>query len=183
MLCSKCFLFSFLSMPPLSLCVLTHIRYIDTRLALDLQLAELFSCSVVSDSLWPCGSLSMWFPRQEYWSWLPFPSPGGLPDPGIKPMPPALAGGFSTAEPQGKPSWLNAWMQNPLMRRADCIQCTMPFYTRDLSLADFAVDRLSWNKSSEDMEDSCICFGQWAFWDLLFSLIFEISFPGTEPDT
>ena len=29
-------------------------------------------------------SLSMGFPRQEYWSGLPFPSPGGLPDPGIK---------------------------------------------------------------------------------------------------
>ena len=30
--------------------------------------------------------LSMGFPRQEYWSGLPFPSPGDLPDPGIKPM-------------------------------------------------------------------------------------------------
>ena len=30
------------------------------------------------------------FPRQEYWSGLPFPSPGDLPDPGIKPMSPAL---------------------------------------------------------------------------------------------
>ena len=30
-------------------------------------------------------ALSMWFPRQEYWSDLPFPSPGDLPDPGIKP--------------------------------------------------------------------------------------------------
>ena len=29
--------------------------------------------------------LSMGFPRQEYWSGLPFPSPGDLPDPGIKP--------------------------------------------------------------------------------------------------
>ena len=34
--------------------------------------------------------LSMGFSRQEYWSGLPFPSPGGLPDPGIKPRPPAL---------------------------------------------------------------------------------------------
>ena len=32
--------------------------------------------------------------RQEYWSWLPFPSPGDLPDPGIKPRSPALAGRF-----------------------------------------------------------------------------------------
>ena len=34
--------------------------------------------------------VSMGFPRQEYWSGLPFPSPGDLPDPGIKPKSPAL---------------------------------------------------------------------------------------------
>ena len=34
--------------------------------------------------------MSMGFFRQEYWRWLPFPSPGDLPDPGIKPMSPAL---------------------------------------------------------------------------------------------
>jgi len=50
--------------------------------------------------------LSMGFPRQEYWSGLPFPSPGDLPDPGIKPMPPALAGGFFTTEPLGKVRFL-----------------------------------------------------------------------------
>ena len=43
------------------------------------------------------------FPKQEYWNGLPFPSPGGLPDPGIKPMSPALVGKFSTTEPPGKP--------------------------------------------------------------------------------
>ena len=51
-------------------------------------------------------SLSMGFPRQEYWSGLPFPFPGNLPDPGIKPMPPessALAGGFFTTVPHRKP--------------------------------------------------------------------------------
>ena len=46
--------------------------------------------------------LSMEFFRQEYWSGLPFPSPGALPDPGIKLTFPALAGGFFTAEPLGK---------------------------------------------------------------------------------
>ena len=40
--------------------------------------------------------LSMGFSRQEYWSGLPFPSPGDLPDPGIKPTSPALAGGVFT---------------------------------------------------------------------------------------
>ena len=48
--------------------------------------------------------LSMEFPMQAYRSGLPFPFPGNLPDPGIEPMPPALAGGFFTAEPQGRPS-------------------------------------------------------------------------------
>ena len=38
--------------------------------------------------------LSMGFPKQEYWSGLPHPSPGDLPDPGIEPTSPALAGGF-----------------------------------------------------------------------------------------
>ena len=44
----------------------------------------------------------MGFPRQEYWGRLPFPSPGELPDPGIKPISPALAGRFFTTEPPGK---------------------------------------------------------------------------------
>ena len=45
---------------------------------------------------------SMGFSREEYWSGLPFPSPGDLPDPEIEPTPPALAGGFFTTEPSGK---------------------------------------------------------------------------------
>ena len=47
----------------------------------------------------PPGSLSIGFPKQEYWSGLPFPSPGSLPNPGIKPRSPTLAGRFFTAEP------------------------------------------------------------------------------------
>ena len=46
--------------------------------------------------------LAMGFPRQEYWNGLPFSSPRDLPDPGILPMSPALAGGFFTTEPPGK---------------------------------------------------------------------------------
>ena len=49
--------------------------------------------------------LSVGFSRQEYWSELPFPSPGNLPDPEIKPtslVAPALAGGFFITEPPGK---------------------------------------------------------------------------------
>ena len=47
--------------------------------------------------------LPMGFPRQEYRSGLPFPSPRDLPDPGIKPASPALAGGFFPADPPRKP--------------------------------------------------------------------------------
>ena len=87
-------------------------------------------CAVVqscSDSLQPYGlyiarqaPLSMGFASQEYWSGLPFPPPGALPNPGIKPaspVSPAPAGGFSTAEPlrspgpalhQGEPAWCSA---------------------------------------------------------------------------
>ena len=45
----------------------------------------------------------MGFPRPEYWSGLPFPSPGDLFDPGIEPASPALADGFFTTESPGKP--------------------------------------------------------------------------------
>ena len=43
--------------------------------------------------------LSMGFLREEYWSGLPFPSPGDLLDSGAELASPALAGGFFTAEP------------------------------------------------------------------------------------
>ena len=62
-----------------AICVCTHVHII------------LFSHQVVSNifvSLWPVARqapLSMGFLRQQYWSGLPFPSPGDLPDPGIKP--------------------------------------------------------------------------------------------------
>ena len=47
--------------------------------------------------------LSMGFSRQEYWSGLPFPSPGDLPNSGLKPRSPALQADSLPAEPQGKP--------------------------------------------------------------------------------
>jgi len=47
--------------------------------------------------------LSMGFPRQGYWSGLPFPSPGDHPNPEIKLTFPALAGRFFTTKLPGKP--------------------------------------------------------------------------------
>ena len=48
-------------------------------------------------------SLSIGFSRQEYWSGLPFPSPGDLPNPGIEPRSPALKADSLPSEPSGKP--------------------------------------------------------------------------------
>ena len=56
---------------------------------------------------------SMGFPRQEYWCGLPFPSPGDLPDTGIKSKSPesaALAGGFFTPEPTVKPVYVYTYV-------------------------------------------------------------------------
>ena len=50
--------------------------------------------------------MSMGFPRQEYWSGLSFPSLGDIPDTGIEPVSPALAGGFLSTEPPGRCLWL-----------------------------------------------------------------------------
>ena len=66
------------------------------------------ACLVICDpmSCSPPAPLSTGFPRQEYWSGLPFPPPRDLPDPGTEPRspaPPALAGRSFTTLPPGKP--------------------------------------------------------------------------------
>ena len=48
--------------------------------------------------------MSTGFPKQEYWSGLPFPTPWDLSDPEIEPASPALAGRFFTSAPPGKPT-------------------------------------------------------------------------------
>ena len=68
----------------------------------------MLSCSIMFNSVTPWteaqqASLSMGFSRQEYWSGFPCPPPGDLPDLGIEPASPALAGGFFTTESPGKP--------------------------------------------------------------------------------
>ena len=56
--------------------------------------------------------LSIGFSQQGYWSGLPFSPPGGLPNPGIKPTSPALAGRFFTIEPPGKPTFITNLSEN-----------------------------------------------------------------------
>ena len=65
------------------------------------------SCVRPSPTPWTAAyqaPLSMDFSRQEYQSGLPFPSPGDLPNPGIKTVYPAFEGNFLTAKPPGKPA-------------------------------------------------------------------------------
>ena len=50
--------------------------------------------------------LSMRFSRQGYWSGLPFPSPGDLPNPGIEPESPSLQADSLPTELQGKPGYI-----------------------------------------------------------------------------
>ena len=74
-----------------------------------------FSCVQLFVILWTVAHqapLSKGFPRQEYWSGLPFPSPGDLPDLGIKLMSPELASGFFTTQPPEKPSHANYPLYN-----------------------------------------------------------------------
>ena len=66
-----------------------------------LTLCDAMDCS-------PPGPSVHGFPRKEYWSGLPFPSPGDLLNPGIEPMCPALAGGFFTL------SHLVVWMRKTI---------------------------------------------------------------------
>ena len=69
----------------------------------------LFSCVQLFVTPWMVASkapLSIEFSRQEYWSGLPFPTPGDLPDPGIELMSlasSAMAGRFFTTVPPGNP--------------------------------------------------------------------------------
>ena len=69
--------------------------------------------------------LSMGFSRQEYWSDLPFPSPGDLPNPGIEPRSPALQADALTSEPPGKTisksegDYFKAQCWDPVFRLAD----------------------------------------------------------------
>ena len=78
---------------------LAHLDSISIHCALSLSRVRLSATPwTVAHQAPPSLELS----RQEYWSVLPFPSPGDRPKPGIEPSPPALAGEFLASEPPGK---------------------------------------------------------------------------------
>ena len=85
----------------------------------------------------PGGLLSMGCLTQEYWSVLPFPSLGDLPNPGIEPVSPALAGGFFTTGPPGK--FLNMLMVVMGVCVCECVfvcvcVCVGVIYTAEVNL-------------------------------------------------
>ena len=94
--------------------------------------------------------LFMGFSRQEYWSGLPFPFPGDLPDPGIKPRSLSLQADSLLSEPSGKPQGTRIGKQKSLISSWVCIGCILIKETPDfyLSFAFFfflAVLDLSWD--------------------------------------
>ena len=73
----------------LSVCMLSHVWFFATQWTVASQ-----------------ATLSMEFPRQEYWSRLQFAPPGNIPDSGIEPEFPVLAGRLFTTEPPGEPYFI-----------------------------------------------------------------------------
>ena len=66
--------------------------------------------------------LPMGFSRQEYWSGLPFPSPGDLPNPGIEPRSPALQADALPSEPPGRPkTYLLGHLNFRIVRESICV--------------------------------------------------------------
>ena len=81
--------------------------------------------------------LSMEFSRQEYYSGLPFPTPEDLPNPGMKPtslVSPALAGGFSTTVPPGRPILLMRYMQIKEIVKYHLIYTIISFFIKTVNL-------------------------------------------------
>ena len=126
--------------------------------------------------------LSMGFSRQEYWSGLPFPSPGDLPNPGIEPGSPALQADSLLAEPReevtkvGLLRWLGIepgqlfgrQLCSPLYRQCS-LNYTQIFYIVNKWLIK-AVKELNW-------KDGCMCAKSLQSCPTLFNLV-DCSLPG-----
>ena len=75
---------------------------------------KLLSCVRLFGTPWTIAyqtSPFMGFSRQEYWSGLPFPAPGDLPDPGIEPGSPTLLADALSSEPPVKPLYIYTYIQ------------------------------------------------------------------------
>ena len=104
------------------------------------------SCLVVSNSAtsWTVAHqafLSMEFSRQEYWSGLPFPTPGNLPNPGTESeslLSPTLAGRFFTFVPPGKPSYRISSVAQSCPALCDPMHSSMPGFPVHHQLLELA---------------------------------------------
>ena len=88
--------------------------------------------------------LSLGFPRQQCGSGLPFPSPGYLPDPGIKPTSLPLAGGFFTAEPPVKHGLLGALKSH----YGESMSCLSGLFMKQILLTSSMLAFLMWLQQS-----------------------------------
>ena len=82
------------------------------------------------------------FPRQEYWSGLPFPPPGDLLDPGIEtssPASPAMAGRFFTTEPPGKSTGPPGKFWNPCLKEIFFCWLFENFWSQPTASVDICV--------------------------------------------
>ena len=70
--------------------------------------------------------LSMGFPRQEYWSELPFPTPGDLPDPGVEPGSPALQADSLPLEPPANYSYISDYVLLIFLHFLTCLKTFTP---------------------------------------------------------
>ena len=113
----------------------------------------LLSRSVMSDSAtsWTVAHqapLSMGFSRQEYWSGLPFPSPGDLPDPGIKPRSPALQADSLPTELWGKPYEWDSVQSSSIAQLCQTLcepmDCSMPGLPVHCQLPEFMQIHVHW---------------------------------------
>ena len=110
--------------------------------------------------------LSMGFSRQEYWSGLPCPPPGGLPNPGSKPRSPALQVDSLPSEPPGKP--LRQSRVQTLALTLNCWVVTLVKLLHSLSLSFFSLSYdilMRINKHIIDM-NKFIFISYYPFWGL-----------------
>ena len=114
------------------------------------------SHSVVSDSLQPHGGqapLSMGFPREEYWSGLPLPSPGGLSDPGIRCWSSSLQADSLPLSHQGRPGGGRGG-KNCLMSLHPTLHSTLEWLsdsTQNMGCRDRVAGTLDRDTSGEDL--------------------------------
>ena len=103
---------------------------------------------------------SIGFSRQEHWSGLPFPSPGDLPDPGIKPRSPTLQADALLSEPLGKPKERHSYFWWELPSRFYGGQfgniniiSTCAFCYSNLLVGIYLVDKLAHTGSTTFVQD------------------------------